>query len=248
MGFEADLSTFSETTPVQELGPLMEDASFNLVRSQTVSPGRPGLSLRARPTSSSDSRYSQVSFVRSQPLGLPSSMRSPRMDDSPGKMEAELSSRHTVQLSPCKSGNFGLKRSDSLPIFPPDKQAFKQDDPFKLVGSVDDLPVRLDLDGSHSLSDRSCWISRIPRLGRLLSVSSDTSLGEILLMMYSSVAVYLAHVLRITPAPIVSDLQRVINVSLKRITDPRHNRLCDEQEIDWQKIPALQVVCIAKLL
>ena len=152
MACPADLTVFSEA-PVQELGPL-EDASINLVRSKTISPGRPALALRARTTSSSDSRYSQVSFVRSQPLGLPSSMPSPRMDDSPVKMEAELSRRHTVQSSPCKSSNFGLKRSDSLPIFPPDKQAFKQDDPFKLVGSVDDLPVRLYLHRSHSLSDR----------------------------------------------------------------------------------------------
>ena len=58
-------------------------------------------------------------------------------------------------------------------------------------------------------------ISRIPRPGRLLSVSSDNISGEMLLTIRSPVAVYLAHVLRITPAPIVSDLRLVLQLTYR---------------------------------
>ena len=148
MATESYQPSASEASTVEDLGPRVEDDSIKLSPSR-ISSSRTALPLRAR-TNSSDSRYSQVSFVRSQPVGLPSSsMPSPRLH-SPSKMESELSRRHTVHVSPSRSGNPGLKRSDSLPTFPPDNQTFKQDDPFRLVGSVDDLPV-------SPLIDNVCW-------------------------------------------------------------------------------------------
>lgn len=149
MATESYQPSASEASTVEDLGPRVEDDSIKLSPSR-ISSSRPALPLRARTNSSSDSRYSQVSFVRSQPVGLPSSsMPSPRLH-SPSKMESELSRRHTVHISPSRSSNPGLKRSDSLPTFPPDNQTFKQDDPFRLVGSVDDLPV-------SPLIDNVCW-------------------------------------------------------------------------------------------
>jgi len=108
-----------------------ETSSVPLKRSQSV----PSSHKR----SNSKNQYSQVQYVRTAPVGLPSTMPSPQLPSSPIKCDLVRSNTAQDMGSPLKRQPT-MHRSDSLPQFPPEPKVFSADDPLRLVGKVDDLP------------------------------------------------------------------------------------------------------------
>ena len=96
----------------------------------------------------SSGSYSQVAYVRTQPLGLPSSpvpqwqvSFSQPHSPSPSK----ISKRVSLSERPVSAAAINrplAHRSDSLPSFPAIEAKPRSDNPFRLLGTVDDLPVR----------------------------------------------------------------------------------------------------------
>lgn len=147
---------------------VLYDKSTNLVRSKSTplklkDAAEPARGLRHKSSGSfGSSKYTQVNYIRSQPLGLatsslPSPQTSPAKDAS---TERDSSQGPRVRLT----------RSDSLPSFPPEAQPFQPADPFRLVGKLHELPA-----------NPKNWIP-------------------------SQLAVYLSHVLKLTPTPVINDL------------------------------------------